>query len=116
IELTRQLTRSSAAADVKSALEDLAAVTTVNVDKYDGFNGEKVFVIRFVTPGTSVKRLVAAGGLDLDFGTSLGDIGGVHTTGSVIPLARLIAGATFGINLAPSQSLASDPGTFAAGA
>ena len=116
IELTGQLTKSSTNTEVKSALESLEAVDNVTVTKVDGFGTEKVFIVSFVTPGTDVKRLVAVGGLDLDFGAALGSLGGVHTTGSVIPLARLIAGATFGIDLSPSQSLASDPGTFSPGA
>ena len=64
--------------------------------------------------GTSLP-LVVAGGFDLDFGQSLGDLAGIKTTGSVIPLAGLFAKAGFGIDLSPSQSLEISPAVFSPG-
>src|SRR5262249_15402046 len=59
---------------------------------------------------------VATGGFDLDFGASLGNLAGVETSGSVIPLVGLFAHATFGINLSsPSQASDVSPNVFQPG-
>ena len=65
--------------------------------------------------GKDALPLVVAGGFDLDFGQSLGDLAGIKTTGSVIPLAGLFAKAGFGIDLSPSQSLEISPAVFSPG-
>jgi len=53
----------------------------------------------------AIKRIAAAGGFNVDFGASLGDLAGIHASGDIIPIANLLAQATFGIDLSPSQNL-----------
>src|SRR5262249_28806905 len=72
------------------------------------------FVI-VLTGLTSAKTIAVAGGFPLDFGASLGGLASVQTTGDVIPLAELVASATFGINLSPTSSITVSPGQFQAG-
>ena len=59
--------------------------------------------------------LGAAGGFSLDFGASLGGLASLTTTGSIIPLARLVANLTFGINLNPTSAIAVGPAQFDSG-
>src|SRR5207247_4455400 len=64
---------------------------------------------------SNVKRIAAAGGFSVDFGASLGSLAGVQTTGDIIPLATLLAQATFGVDLSPSQNLDVGPVIFQPG-
>src|SRR5207247_10907875 len=83
----------------------------VTVTKLDGDTSSAYFV-KLSSPAAGVHSIVAAGGFSIDFGTSLGGLVGLQTTGSIIPLASLLASATFGINLSPSQTLSVGPATF----
>ncbi len=111
--LTDALTKSISTSDLVTALSSKLGLTA-DVLKYAATDST-IFTVHITSPSSGLKRLTSAGGLSIDFGTSLGDLGSVQTTGSIIPLARLIAGATFGINLSSSQSVAADPGTFSPG-
>ena len=64
---------------------------------------------------TDAKTLSVAGGFSLQFAANLGGLAGVQTTGDIIPLARLVASATFGIDLNPTTSIAAGPAQFTSG-
>ena len=59
-----------------------------------------------------IKAIAAAGGVSLNFGGSLGGLASLQTSGSVIPLAKLVAEGTFGINLTSSTSVSVGPSAF----
>src|SRR5581483_7633143 len=60
----------------------------------------------------ATKAIAAAGGFSFDFDAGLGGLASLKTTGSVIPLARLVAEGTFGINLMSSTSISVGPSAF----
>ena len=98
----------SAGSDITAALNGLSGIgggTTVTMADLSGIGpslatGVKSPTIFHVNLSVgSPKELVGAGGFSVDFGTSLGDLASVKTSGDVIPLAQLSAHAIFGVNL-----------------
>jgi hypothetical protein len=70
--------------------------------------------------GEDVPQLVAdstqlLAALDIDFGTSLGDLASLTTTGSFSPLATIDTGIVFGLDLNPSEELSISPEPWAPG-
>ena len=114
LELTDQLSGGIVAADLKTAIQGLSGLSghVGSVTEVDGDSTAYVITLTGLTPA---KTLSVAGGFSLDFGASLGGLASVKTTGNVIPLARLIASATFGIDLNPTSSITVSPGQFQAG-
>ena len=118
LQLTDKLVASEInAADVKSALQTLNGLTAgaagiTSVTEIDGDSRAFVITLHDLSPA---KTISVAGGFGLDFSANLGGLAGVKTTGDIIPLARLVASATFGINLSPTTSITESPGQFQAG-
>jgi hypothetical protein len=102
------------ALDVKSALNGLSGLHS-KVSDVTEIDGDTTVYVITLTGLTPAKTISVAGGFSLSFAANLGGLAGVQTTGDVIPLARLVAAATFGINLNPSSSITVSPGQFQAG-
>ena len=112
LQLTSAL---SAGSDVDAALEALAgigsgnaSVASADMSSLAGSLATGVLAPTILAVTLSVgspKRLVAAGGFSLDFGTSLGDLASLRTSGDVIPLAQLSLNLVFGIDLNTTQAL-----------
>ncbi|MFN2609284.1 MAG: hypothetical protein ABR507_00180, partial [Actinomycetota bacterium] len=125
LQLTGQLTPvipATGTGGLRSALAALSGIGGSNISSVTKSQADvtrpATYIVTFTAAFATAnpKPVVAAGGFNLNFGASLGDFAGVSTSGTVIPLARLIAGATFGINLGSSDSLDSSPSVFQPGA
>jgi len=121
LKLSTALTNNVPAATLAAKIHDIlpsggtASVTsTTSTDPSSGTTTYFQVTLGGIA-ASAVKRLAAAGGFNVDFGASLGSLAGVHTTGDIIPLASLLAQATFGIDLSPSQSLDVSPATYTPG-
>ena len=94
---------------VESALNSLGGlsshITGGTVVEVDGDSTAFIVPLHGFLSSAPADPIGSPGGFSLDFGASLGDLASVQTTGDIIPLAELIAQATFGINLNPSSSL-----------
>ncbi len=93
----------------------LAALSAIHVGSVARIDGDTTAYLITLTGTTDVKTIGGAGGFSLDFGATLGGLASLTTTGSVIPLAELIANITFGINLNPSSAISVGPEQFTAG-
>ncbi|MEP7335513.1 MAG: hypothetical protein ABI717_07010, partial [Actinomycetota bacterium] len=117
MQLTDKLHPDTTAADLQGFLRTMTGDSGLIVTRHDSeasSSGPVTFTVKFAI--SAAQPLVAAGGFDLDFGTSLGSLGGVSTAGSVIPLAGIFAHATFGIDLGnPSDASQVSPTVFQAG-
>src|SRR6266581_6874486 len=92
-----------------------SAVRSTSTDPSSGTTTYYVVTLGGSITGSNAKRIAAAGGFNVDFGANLGSLAGVQTTGDIIPLASLLAQATFGIDLSPSQNLDVGPVVFQPG-
>ena len=109
LDLTNALSSGS---DVTSALNGLSAISSATVSKADlsGITGNLVggskapTIFKVHNPG-GTEELVGLGGFAVDFGTSVGDLASVKTSGSIIPLAQLSIHAIFGIDLNSTSML-----------
>ena len=90
IELTDKIVSNITAGGLKTKLAALPSLTghIASVARVDG--DTTAYLITFTTL-TNMHTLGAAGGFSLDFGASLGGLASLTTTGSIIPLARLVA-------------------------
>ncbi len=119
LQVSSKIPTGANAADVESALLSLGGLSSHlspnSVREVDG--DTTAFIVPFTgfTSASPADPVGLAGGFSLDFGASLGSLASVQTTGDIIPLAQLIAQATFGINLNPSSSLTVAPSQFQSG-
>jgi hypothetical protein len=114
----------SGGSDVTGALNGLSGITAATATKADlsnldsslgtGVQAPAIFAVHLGGGGTP-KALVGAGGFNVDFGTSVGDLVGVKTSGSIIPLAQLSAHAIFGVNLNTTSVLSIAPASVSNG-
>ena len=112
IELTDKIVSNITGDGLKNKLAALPTLTgnIASVARVDG--DTTAYLITFTSLTRYMHTLGAAGGFSLDFGASLGGLASLTTTGSIIPLARLVATLTFGINLNPTSAIAVGPAQF----
>ena len=112
--LTDALAKGISDGDLATALNALTGVQpgSVSIKSAAGTTSTAYRVKLNGSPSAGTKAFAAAGGLSLDFGASLGGLASLQTTGSVIPLAKLVAEGTFGINLNSSTSISVGPSAF----
>ena len=114
----------SAGSDITAALNGLSGIgggTTVTMADLSaigsalatGVKSPTIFHVNLSVG--SPKELVGAGGFSVDFGTSLGDLASVKTSGDIIPLAQLSAHAIFGVNLNATSVLQIAPASVTSG-
>ncbi|RLA27297.1 MAG: hypothetical protein DRR15_18690, partial [Gammaproteobacteria bacterium] len=111
---TEELAASSQYAD-----GDLFVALDVTVDQEES---DDPYEIEFIGAlmDTNIPTLVSdsselLAALDINFGTSLGDLASLTTTGSFSPLATIETGIAFGIDLNPGQALDIAPVAWAPG-
>ncbi|HET7129920.1 MAG TPA: hypothetical protein VFJ93_12675, partial [Gaiellaceae bacterium] len=113
IQITEKISAGITAGGLASKLAALSNISVSGpIKKVDGDTAAYLITLG---GSSDVKTIGAAGGFSIDFGASLGGLAGVQTTGSIIPLARLVANFTFGVNLTPSSAIAVGPAQFTAG-
>ena len=112
--LTDALAKGISDSDLATALNGLSGVQpgSVSINSAAGTTSTAYRVRLTGSPSAGTKAFAAAGGLSLAFGAGLGGLASLQTTGSVIPLARLVAEGTFGINLNSSTSISVGPSAF----
>ena len=114
IELTDKIVSNITGDGLKNKLAALPTLTG-NIASVARVDGDTTAYLITFTSLTNMHTLGAAGGFSLDFGASLGGLASLTTTGSIIPLARLVATLTFGINLNPTSAIAVGPAQFDSG-
>ena len=114
IELTDKIVSNITGDGLKNKLAALPTLSG-NIASVARVDGDTTAYLITFTSLTNMHTLGAAGGFSLDFGASLGGLASLTTTGSIIPLARLVATLTFGINLNPTSAIAVGPAQFDSG-
>ena len=113
LQLTDPLSAGISEADLTTKLQNLSGIGAGHVTVHQVVGtSETVYLVTLSSPAVQMKALAAAGGVSLDFGGSLGGLASLQTSGSVIPLAKLVAEGTFGINLKSSTSVSVGPSAF----
>ena len=114
LELTNKLSPTIGAPALSTALGALSGLSG-HVSSVTEVAGDTIAYVVKLNGITDAKTLSVAGGFSLQFAANLGGLAGVQTTGDIIPLARLVASATFGIDLNPTTSIAAGPAQFTSG-